>query len=195
VVHLFPHWNWEGFEGKEIPVRCYTNADSVELFLNGKSLGVRDWKDNKTLHLEWNVPYAPGVLKAVGTKDGKPWATDEIRTAGPPAKILLAADRGKLDATGQDLSFVTIRIVDKEGNLCPNADNIVKLTLAGPGVIAGTDNGDATDLVSFQSPERKAFHGLALAVLRSTTDPGAIHFTATSEGLEGASLDLTSQAK
>jgi beta-galactosidase len=195
MVHLFPHWNWEGYEGKEIPVRCYTNADSVELFLNGKSLGARDWKDNKTLHLEWMVPYTPGILKAVATKAGKVVATDEVHTAGPPAKIVLAADRKDLLTNGEDLAFITIRIEDKDGNLCPNADNVVKLTLAGLGVLAGTDNGDPTDLASFQSPERKAFHGLALAVIRPTNAPGDIRFTAAAEGLEGASVDIASQGK
>ncbi|HWB58490.1 MAG TPA: glycoside hydrolase family 2 TIM barrel-domain containing protein, partial [Chthoniobacteraceae bacterium] len=196
VVHLFPHWNWEGFEGKETPVRCYTNADSVELFLNGKSLGVRDWKDNKTLHLEWSVPYAPGMLKAVGTKDGKPWAIDEIHTAGPPAKIALETDRKSILTNGEDLAFITIRIEDKDGNPCPNADNTVKLSIKGPGDIAGTDNGDATDLTSFQSPARKAFHGMALAVIKSlAVEPGGdIEFTATSEGLAPAKVKIGTPA-
>ena len=193
VVHLFPHWNWEGFEGKEIPVRCYTNADSVELFLNGKSLGVRDWKGNKSLHLEWSVPYTPGVLKAVGMKNGKPWAIDEIHTAGPPAKIELTSDNNSIATDGQDLAFITIRILDKDGNICPNSDNTVKLTLAGPGTIAGTDNGDATDITSFQSPARKAFHGLALAVIRAVASNewlDEIVLTASSDGLAPATIKI-----
>ena len=192
MAHLFPHWNWGGYEGREIPVRCYTNADSVELFLNGKSLGVRDWKDNRTLHLEWLVSYAPGILKAVATKDGKVAATDEIRTAGPPAKIELASDRKELYTNGQDLAFITARIEDKDGNLCPNAVNVVKLSITGPGGIAATDNGDPTDLASFQSLERKAFHGLALVVVKSIViTPGTdIDLKATAEGLAPATVKL-----
>ncbi|MGD0899954.1 MAG: glycoside hydrolase family 2 TIM barrel-domain containing protein, partial [Thermoguttaceae bacterium] len=104
VVHLLPHWNHEGFEGREIRVVCYTNAESVELFLNGRSLGKRDWRDNKTLHLEWQVPYAPGTLKAVASKGGRVVATETVATAGKPARIALTPDRDTIAADGEDLS-------------------------------------------------------------------------------------------
>ena len=167
VVHLLPHWNWPGFEGKSIPVWCFTNADSVELFLNGTSLGTRDWKDNKTLHMEWSVPYAAGTLKAVGKKNGEVIATDEVFTAGAPAKIELSADRNSIHADGDDLSYITAKILDSNGHICPNADNELHFTLTGAADIAGLDNGDPINHESFQGTDHKAFHGLGLAILRS----------------------------
>ncbi|MGN6370875.1 MAG: glycoside hydrolase family 2 TIM barrel-domain containing protein [Phycisphaerae bacterium] len=190
VVHLLPSWNWPGFEGKAIPVWCFTNADSVELFLNGKSLGVRDWKDNNTLHLEWKVPYEPGTLKAVGKKDGKVIATDEVVTAGPPARIELSADRNKIHADGDDLSYITARILDKDGHICPNADNELHFTLTGAADIAGLDNGDPINHEFFQGDQHKAFHGLALAILRSKESAGKATLTVEAPGLKSASIDI-----
>lgn len=194
VIHLLPHWNWKGFEGKDIPVWCITNAESVELFLNDKSLGVRDFKGNQSLHLEWRVPYAPGVLKAIGKKDGKTIAC-EVRTAGEPAKIILVPDRKEIAADGEDLSFVEVRIVDAQGNLCPNADNLVTFRLSGPGTIAGVDNGNPTSHEPFQAGKRKAFHGLCLAVVKAARTPGEIRLTASAPGIEGeASATVTTRA-
>ena len=190
VVHLLPHWNWAGFEGKSIPVWCFTNADTVELFLNDKSLGERTWKDNKTLHLEWNVPYAPGTLKAVGKKDGKVIATDEVVTAGPPAKIELSADRASIHAVGDDLSYITARILDKDGHICPNADNELHFTLTGAADIAGLDNGDPINHEFFQGTEHKAFHGLGLAILRSKGSAGKATLKVEALGLESASVEI-----
>ena len=133
MVHLLPHWNWEQFAGKEIPVQAFTNADSVELFLNGKSLGTREGSDMKELHYEWKVPFEPGTLKAVAKKGGKVVATDEVVTAGTPAKIELVADRSTIHADGDDLSFVTARVVDKDGHVCPNADNEISFRHHRPG--------------------------------------------------------------
>lgn len=207
MVHLLPmSWTWPGFEGKTIPVRVFTNADSVELFLNGQSLGVKhfpadcaqqvDTHENKApapptvtmipgLHLAWDVVYAPGTLKAVATKDGKIVATDEIQTAGAPAAITLEADRSKIAADGQDLSFIKATVVDKNGIACPNADQEIHFALSGTGAtIAGLDNGDPTNHEPFQGTQHKAFHGLALAVLKSQYDkPGSVKLTATADGL------------
>ncbi len=190
MVHLLPHWNWPGFEGKAIPVQAYTNADSVELFLNGQSLGSRDFKDNKTLHLEWKVPYAPGTLKAVATKNGAVVATDEVVTAGAPAKLLLSADREKIHADGSDLSFVTVKVVDKDGHVCPDADNQVTFSLTGPATIAGLDNGDATNHESFEGNTHKTFHGLGLVILKAGTAKGAATLRATADGIAPAKLPL-----
>ncbi len=190
VVHLLPHWNWPGFEGREIPVWCFTNADSVELFLNGKSLGGRDFKDGKSLHLEWMVPYEAGVLKAVGKKNGQSIMA-EVRTAGEPAKLVVLPDRQRIAADGQDLSYVEVRVVDKDGNLCPNADNLIGFELAGPAVIAGVDNGDPTNHEPFQATRHKAFHGLCLAVIRSTRTPGEIRLSATTPGLLSQPVAIT----
>jgi beta-galactosidase len=190
VVHLLPHWNWPGFEGKDIPVWCFTNADSVELFLNGKSLGSRDFKDGKSLHLEWKVPYEPGVLKAVGQRGGQT-LTDEVCTAGEAAKLVVRPDRTQLAADGEDLSYVEVSVVDKDGNLCPNAASLIGFELAGPGVIAGVDNGDPTSHEPFQAKQRKAFHGLCLAVIKAGRVPGEIRLTATAPGLRSEPVVIT----
>jgi beta-galactosidase len=190
VVHLLPHWNWKGFEGKEIPVWCFTNAESVELFLNGKSLGIKDFKDSKSLHLEWKVPYEAGVLKAVGKKAGKT-ITEEVRTAGEPAKLIVRPDRKQIAADGQDLSYVEVSVVDKDGNICPNADNVIAFGLEGPGTIAGVDNGDPTNHEPFKATKHKAFHGLCLAVVESTRSPGEIRLSATAPGLEAVPVVIT----
>src|SRR5207248_10181525 len=141
MVHLLPHWNWEGHEGQNIPVMAYTNADEVELFLNGKSLGRKkrfsdpvdipvgpnvshDKNFYTKYRLLWQVPYQPGTLKAVAYSEGKEVASQEVRTAGAPAKIVLTPDRNAIHGDGDDLSFVTARIEDKDGNLCPMADNL-----------------------------------------------------------------------
>ena len=127
LVHLLPHWNWTGWEGKEIPIWAATNCDSVELFLNGKSLGEKKLDRDKSLHVEWQVPYAAGTLKAVGKDKGKEVATDEVHTVGKAAKLVLMPDRTKkLQADGDDLSFVTAQVVDEEGRVCPNAANMVQ---------------------------------------------------------------------
>ena len=136
MVHVLPHWNWKGSEGQNIPVMVYTNGDEMELFLNGKSLGRKkrfsepvelpvgpnvsqDRKYSSKYRLMWQVPYQPGTLKAVAYQDGKQVAVDEVRTAGAPARIKLVPDRATIQADGDDLSFVTVRIEDKDGNLCP----------------------------------------------------------------------------
>jgi beta-galactosidase len=191
MVHVLPSWNWEQFAGKEIPVWCYTNADSVELFLNDKSLGEKTWaNDQKDLHLEWSVPYAPGVLKAVAKKDGKVVATDEVHTAGKPAKIVLKADRSEIKPVDRDLSFITVSVEDADGNICPNAEDEIKFTIDGPGTIAGVDNGDATNHESFQGHQHKVFHGLGLVVIQAGTATGDIHLTASADGLTQAATTV-----
>jgi beta-galactosidase len=190
VVHLLPHWNWKGFEGKEIPVWCFTNAESVELFLNGKSLGSKDFKDSKSLHLEWSVPYEAGELKAVGKKVGKTMV-DQVRTAGDPAKLVVMPDRKQIAADGEDLSFVEVRIVDKDGNLCPNADHLIRFGIEGPGVIAGVDNGDPTSHEAFKATQHKAFHGLCLGVVKASRTPGEIRLSVTAEGLVSEPVVIT----
>ena len=190
VIHLLPHWNWKGFEGKEIPVWCFTNADSVELLLNGKSLGSKDFKDSKSLHLEWKVPYEPGVLKAVGKKGGQ-MIVDEVRTAGEPARLIVRPDRKQIAADGEDLSYVEVRVVDNDGNLCPNADNEISFGLEGSGAIAGVDNGDPTSHEPFKVTKHKAFHGLCLAVVKAARTPGEIRLSATSPGLQSQPVAIS----
>jgi len=193
MVHVLPHWNWQGFEGQEIPVRCYSNCESVELFLNGISLGEKNIRDSKDLHLEWKVPYAPGTLKAVAKKNAHALCTDEVQTTFTPAKIALTPDRTEIRADGEDLSYVKIEIVDQEGRVCPNADNLVKFFIEGEGVIAGVGNGNPISHEYFKTGERRAFHGLCLAVIQSKLKRGAIRLSAESEGLPAAKVFI--QAK
>lgn len=191
VLHIFPHWNWK--PGQTIDVWAYYNhADEVELFLNGKSLGVKK-KTGDDLHVMWRVTYEPGTLKAVSRKNGKVVLTKEIKTAGAPAKILLSADRSNITADGKDLSFITATVVDKDGNMVPDASNLIKFSISGNGFIAGTDNGCETDLTSFKSTERKAFNGLALAVVQSNGKVGAVKLTAASDGLPTVSVDIVAK--
>src|SRR5690606_8951703 len=129
----------------------YNNADEVELFLNGKSLGAKS-KAGDELHVQWRVNYEPGMLKAISRKDGKEVLQKEIQTAGAPAKIRLTADRQNIKADGYDLSFITVDIVDEKGNLAPNANNLVTFEVSGPGFIAGTDNGYQASWESFKGP-------------------------------------------
>jgi beta-galactosidase len=196
MVHLLPHWNWEQFAGKEIPVWAFTNADSVELFLNGKSQGVMEPKDLVQLHYEWKVPFEPGTLKAVAKKNGQVVATDEVVTAGPPAKLELTADRSSIAADGDDLSFVTVKVLDKDGHVCPNADNEITFALEGPATLAALENGDPTNHEPFQNTtQRKAFHGLALAIVRGQESGGTAKLTATADGLTPAATSITLKPK
>ena len=184
MVHILPHWNWKGFEGMKIPVWCYSNCESVELFLNGKSLGEKKFSDTKDLHLAWEVPYSPGTLKAVAKINGKIVCTDEVQTAGDPAKIILTPDRKEISADGTDLSYVKVEVVDKDGRICPNADNLIKFKIDGEGFIAGVGNGNPISHEYFKAKERKAFHGLALVIIQSTDKSGEINITASSDGLK-----------
>ncbi len=211
MVHLLPHWNWAGREGQPIPVMAYTNADSVELFLNGESLGRKrkgqqlvaipvgpntsdDLKFVTKYRMVWQVPYAPGTLKAVAYQGDKQVASDEVRTAGPAAKVVLAPDRARIRADGEDLSFVTVRIEDAEGTLCPAADNLVRFKLEGAATIAAVDNGNAATTEPFQSDQRKAFSGLALLIVRTKrSETGPIRISATSNGLTAAEATLTAE--
>ncbi|WP_439696141.1 beta-galactosidase GalB [Mucilaginibacter sp. AW1-7] len=191
VLHIFPHWNWT--PGKMVDVWAYyNNADEVELFLNGKSLGTKK-KTGDDLHIMWRVKYEPGTLKAVSRNNGKVVLTKLIHTAGEPAKIELSADRKLIKADGKDLSFITVKILDKEGNMVPDADNLVDFKISGPAFVASVDNGDPVTHDSFKVSYRKAFHGLALAIVQAKEKAGAVTFTATSKGLPTATITLTAK--
>lgn len=190
VLHVFPHWSlpdrqagWE--RGKIVDVWAYTNCDDVELFLNGKSLGTKS-KAVDDLHLIWRVTYEPGTLKAVGKKNEKEVLVKEIKTAGAPAKIILEADRKEIAANGNDLSFITVKIVDEFGTLVPTANNLVRFKIIGEGIIAGVDNGSQTSMESFKADYRNAFNGKCLVVIKSNGKPGKIVLSAISDGLEEA---------
>lgn len=191
VLHLFPHWNWTA--GQNVDMWCYYNqADEVELFVNGKSQGVKA-KDENHLHVVWRVKYEPGSVKVVARKDGKVVGEKEIQTAGEPEKIRLIPDRNTLNADGKDLSFVTVEIVDAEGNLCPLADNLVHFEVEGNLFIAGVDNGSQTSMERFKDNKRKAFNGKCLVVLQNDGRNGAARLKAVAEGLKDAVVEIVSE--
>jgi beta-galactosidase len=191
VLHIFPHWNWK--QGGTVDIWAYyNNADEVELFLNNKSLGVRK-KQGDDLHVMWRVKYVPGTLRAVSRKNGKEVLTKEIHTAGAPAKIQLTADRSKIKADGKDLAFITAKVLDKDGNVVPDAENLIQFKVDGDAFIAAVDNGDPVSHDSFKANNRKAFHGLALAILQAKQKVGKVTFTATSEGLQPQSITVDLQ--
>jgi beta-galactosidase len=215
VLHLFPHWNWKGKEGQFIPVTCYTNCDTVELFLNGRSIGVKGYafprlgmegnygnypargrvlRTTADLHLAWDVPYEPGTLKAVGVKDGKAVATVEVSTAGEPALIGVAVDRDAIAADRRDVAHITVQIQDSNGRMAPTAANEVAFEIEGEGKIIGLDSGDPQSHEDYRSIRRKAFNGLCLAIVQSTGKPGQIRVTATSPGLKSSSVTVTTKA-
>jgi beta-galactosidase len=193
MVHIVPHWNWPDRVGMRTPVHIFTSGDEAELFLNGRSLG-RKKTGPYQYRLRWdNILYEPGELRAVAYKNGAPWAEEIIHTTGDPAYLIAEADRDTLHASGEDLSFVTIQVIDKELQIVPGADNLIHFTLEGPGDIIATDNGDPTDFTPFPSPDRNAFNGLALVIVRTRKDqPGEITLHASSTGLEGASIQMLS---
>ncbi|MGM9475789.1 beta-galactosidase GalB [Pedobacter sp. GSP4] len=188
VLHILPHWNWE--QGKAVEVWAYyNNADEVELYLNGKSLGKKS-KQGEDLHVLWQVHFEPGTLKAVSKKNGKTVLIREVKTAGAPAKIELIADRKHIKADGKDLSFITVRILDAAGNVVPNADNLVNFKVEGAGFIAGVDNGFQASVEPFKASYRKAFHGLCLAILQATEKAGTIKLTASAKGLSASAITI-----
>ena len=180
VLHLLPHWNWK--PGDNVDVVAYFNSDEVELFLNGKSLGSKR-KIGDALHVTWRVPYEPGALKAESRKNGKVVLTEEVRTAQQPARIVLIPDRKVIKADGIDLSFVTLKIVDKNGTLVPRADNLVSFEISGEGFIAGVDNGSEISHESLKGNHRKAFHGMALVIVQSKGKVGRINLKASADDL------------
>ena len=194
MAHILPHWNWPDRVGQITPVYVYTSGDSAELFLNGKSLGLKK-KGPFEYRLRWNdVVYEPGELKVVAYKGGKKWATDIVKTTGSAAKLMLQADRKTIQADGQDLSFITVTVTDKNGLLVPRSKNHIEFALKGPGEIIAVDNGDATSFESFQAKERNAYNGLALVVVRSQLGKaGDIILKASSSGLASAKTQIKSK--
>lgn len=189
VLHLFPHWNWT--PGEVVDMWCYYNqADEVELFVNGHSQGIRQ-KSEDILHAAWRVTFEPGTVKVIARKDGEIVGEKEIHTAGEPSCIRLTADNSRIHADGKDLSFVTVEVLDEKGNLCPNAENLIRFSVEGSAKIAGVDNGSPISLERFKDDKRKAFYGKCLVVLQSIGGaPGKPVLTATSEGLRQAVLTV-----
>ncbi len=195
MAHVLPHWTWPERGGQVTPVHVFTSGDEAELFLNGRSLG-RKSRGPFEYRLRWDdVVYAPGTLEAVSYKNGQRWASDVVKTAQAPARLEVQPDRSEIRADGRDLSFVTVRVVDQGGVLVPRADNRIRFTVDGPGEIAATDNGDPTSFEPFQAPERKAFSGLCLVIVRAKPGrSGRILLTATSDGLRAGTASITAAA-
>lgn len=190
VLHLFPHWNW--IPGQTIDMWCYyNNADEVELFINGRSQGVRSKKDDHQYHVMWRVAFEPGEVKVVSRKAGIQVAEQVIKTAGSPYQIRLTTDRNSLQANGKNLAFVTVEVVDKDGNLCPNAENQIFFDVEGAATITGVDNGCQTSMERFKDNKRKAFFGKCLVVLQSAKQKGNIKLTAKGVDLKEATLNIT----
>jgi len=191
VLHIFPHWNWK--QGNDVDVWAYyNNADEVELFLNGKSLGIRN-KNGDDLHVLWRVPFQAGTLKAISRKNGKTVLQKEIHTAGVAAALKLTADRLSIKADGKDLSFVTVDITDANGILVPDAGNGIHFELKGNGEIIGVANGDPTNHESFKGTQHKALNGKCIVVVQSANQAGKLELTARSKGLKSNTITILLQ--
>ena len=188
LLHLFPHWNWEGREGQTISVWAYSNCDEVELFVNGKSAGKKTMA--KDMHVEWQVTYAPGKIEAYGYKAGKVVLKDKRETAGPAAKVVLTADRLALSADGRDCAVIRAEVVDAKGRPVPKAANLVTFSVAGPAAVIGVGNGDPNSHEADKASQRSAFNGLCCAILQTQKTPGAIAITASAEGLVSGKVIL-----
>jgi beta-galactosidase len=211
MVHVLPHWNWAGNEGKIVPVIAYTNCDTVELFVNNKSFGkksyvfpqqghTRIWNTydkafiNPTtsdLHVSWDVPYESGTLKVVGVKNGKV-VTEEVRTTSRATAVRLSADRHELMADSWDVANVRVEIIDENGLVVPDANNLIEFKVEGAGILLAADNGNPEDKSSMKSKQKQTFNGLALAIIQSTEKTGVIRVTAVSANLKSGELQITS---
>jgi beta-galactosidase len=185
VLHLFPHWNWPGKEGQEIPVWVHSNCQEVELFLNSVSQGKQTVKPYH--HLEWKVKYAPGKLVAKGMRDGK-LIEAVVETTGAPVAIRLTADRTNLAADKADLAVVNVAILDAQGRVVPVADNQITFSLSGPAKMIGVGNGDPSSHEPDQASRRRAFNGLAQAIVQTTMKDGKITLKAEATGLKTGSV-------
>lgn len=218
MVHVLPHWNWENRVGETIPVFAYTNAEEVELFVNGESAGKRikgqdkanipvafnRWKTEgegskgpnweSPFRVRWDVKYAPGSIKVVASTDGKIVAQEEVKTAGPPARVRLVPDRSTITADGQDLSYITVLIEDADGNLCPNAENLVRFFVEGTGAIAAVGNGNSATVELFNTDYRRAFYGKAMLIVRSKLgEAGIVKIRTHSDRLKPATAEITTE--
>lgn len=191
VLHIFPHWNWKA--GQTVDVWAYyNNADEVELFLNGKSVGIRSKKEDD-LHVMWRIPFQPGTLKAVSRKNGKTVLESEIKTAGNPSSLKLTADRSTIKADGNDLSFVTVAILDANGTLAPTANNEINFSVTGNGKIVGVCSGDPVSHEPYKGLKHTALKGKCLVVIQSATKGGRIELTAQANGLKQAAIAITAE--
>ena len=213
TLHILPHWTWPGREGETTPIFVYTNYPSAELFINGVSQGVRTKDTSVTLENSWDeeserslkrqsryrlmwmdTKYEPGTVKVVAYNEaGEAVAEREVKTAGKPHHIELKVDRATIEANGKDLAFVTVSVVDKDGNLCPAADNLIEFSVAGEGHYRAGANGNSVSLELFHEPRMKVFNGMMTAIVESNDTPGTITLTARSKGLKSAKIVIKSE--
>lgn len=191
VVHIFPHWNRQGKEGDSIKVHCYTNCEEVELLLNGKSMGKQ--KAVPYTKLIWLLIYKPGELEARGYNKGKLVTKDIVETTTAPAQVSLSSDCNKLKADGCDVAVIRVSIKDAKGRVVPNADNLVKFSIEGPGKIIGTGNRNPTSHEPDKASQRMAFNGYCLVLIQTDKQAGEIRLKASSEILKDAEIILTSE--
>jgi beta-galactosidase len=191
MVHLLPHWNLTGKEGQEIDVRCFSNCEEVELFLNGQSLGKQTMPRDS--HLTWKVNYTPGTLLARAYRGQKVAAEDKVETAGDPAAISLAPDRSAINADGEDVAMVTVAVTDAKGRIVPVADNEISFSVTG-GTIIGVGNGHPNTTEPDKAQKRKLFNGLAQVIVQSGKKSGPIKLTATSRGLQPVTATIMATA-
>jgi beta-galactosidase len=189
VLHLFPHWNWQA--GQTVNVWCHSNLDSIELFLNGRSQGVR--KMEPYGHVEWNVAFEPGTIEARGYKDGALMLTDKRETTGAPAQIVLTPDRSIINADGEDVAVLTVAVTDAQGRVVPTASNLVTFRASG-GALIGVGNGDPRSHEPDKASQRAAFNGLCCAIIQADKIAGDIRLEAASPGLQSAVATVTAKA-
>ena len=195
TLHILPHWNWKGREGKVTPIFVYTSYPKAELFITGKSQGVREKNDStyqNRYRLMWNeTVYEPGEVKVVAYDDnGNAVAEESIKTAGKPHHFVVTPNRESLKADGDDLVYFTVQVADKNGNIVPTDDRLVKFKVDGAGAFEATANGDPTCLLPFQNPEMKLFSGAATAIARSGKTPGTLRFRVTAKGVAPAEVEI-----
>jgi beta-galactosidase len=191
VLHLFPHWDWPGREGREIDVRCFTNCDRAELFLNGKSQGVREVERNS--HAAWKVLYAPGKLEARGYREGRLALTAVRETSGQAKRLRISADRESIRADGEDIVVLSVMVADDAGRPVPTANDVVTFDVSGAGRLIGVGNGDPSSHESDKVPFRRLFNGLAMGIVQASREDGAMTIVVRSPGLVEARTVVRSE--
>ena len=189
------NWNWEGHEREPLQVSVYSSCDEVELLLNGKSLGRKPTNRSTAYTATWDVPYQAGVLHAVGYNGGRATSFVDLKSSGPPSAIKVTPDRARIVADNQDLSYVTVELVDAKGVRNPTAENSIRFAVDGPGTIVAVANANPISTESYQRPQRKAWQGRCLVIVRSTQQAGPITITASSSGLRPAKVVLSSTSQ
>jgi len=188
-----PDWNWTAYENKALQVSVYSSCDEVELFLNNKSLGKKKTDRSTEFIAMWDVAYQPGILKAVGYKGKRQVAMASLSTAKEVTQIKLTADRSGIKADGQDLTYVEVELLDANGNRNPKSESLIRFEIEGPGTIAGVGNANPVSIESYQLPQRKAWQGKCLVIIKSGLEPGEIILKASADGLKSSEIKISAK--